>query len=493
MLDKKIPLFKRADADASIGVFFDGFSKVIVAIAILIGTLGLSGKIVFGTMMPGVVVGGLLCNGGLWLYYRRMAKKANNPDLTAIPGGLQSGRIFIWLFSIMLPVYTQTENAMLAFQVGVFAHFLGGLVFIAGAFFVPKIMKVIPAAALFGAVAGGALAFLALQSFDSLLKMPIVGWTAFIVLFLLYLGKIETKVPAAFIAIIIGSAIAWLTGNMDVTAIADSFGNLSFQLPKVTLGMFDAEVISTAITYLPIIIVFSIGEVISGIQAVEQAIECGDKEFEAVRPLVITGAASAVSALFGNPLALGLYWGYPGWKQMKAGTGYHLGVAGLYAVVGLTGLTAIINAVIPEATVMPILIFIGVASFSQAFEIVEKKHFPAVAVALIPIIVDWIGGNVGEDVLVGFQGTLAGSAFIGMVWGAMMFYIIEHQWIKVAVSCLAGFLLSVAGMIHAPAVLFTETYVFPTEWVIIYIGTALVFTVFHLIKYRRNVEKEQNE
>ena len=30
----KIPLFKKADLDASIGVFFDGFSKVIVAIAI---------------------------------------------------------------------------------------------------------------------------------------------------------------------------------------------------------------------------------------------------------------------------------------------------------------------------------------------------------------------------------------------------------------------------------------------------------------------------
>ena len=34
-----IPLFKKADLDASIGVFFDGFSKVIVAIAVMAGTL----------------------------------------------------------------------------------------------------------------------------------------------------------------------------------------------------------------------------------------------------------------------------------------------------------------------------------------------------------------------------------------------------------------------------------------------------------------------
>ena len=45
-----IPLFKKADLDASIGVFFDGFSKVIVAVAILLGTFGLDGATVFGTL-----------------------------------------------------------------------------------------------------------------------------------------------------------------------------------------------------------------------------------------------------------------------------------------------------------------------------------------------------------------------------------------------------------------------------------------------------------
>ena len=47
-----IPLFKKADLDASIGVFFDGFSKVIVAVAILLGTFGLDGATVFGRPRP---------------------------------------------------------------------------------------------------------------------------------------------------------------------------------------------------------------------------------------------------------------------------------------------------------------------------------------------------------------------------------------------------------------------------------------------------------
>ena len=61
----KIPFFKKADLDAAVGVFFDGFSKVIVAIAILAGTFGMDGKTIFGTMMPGVFLTVVILNGGL--------------------------------------------------------------------------------------------------------------------------------------------------------------------------------------------------------------------------------------------------------------------------------------------------------------------------------------------------------------------------------------------------------------------------------------------
>ena len=101
-MGKAIPFFKKADLDASIGVFFDGFSKVIVAIAILAGTFGLDGRTIFGTMMPGVFLTVVILNGGLWLYYRKIAADRNDPNLTAIPAGLQAGRMFIWLYSCLL-------------------------------------------------------------------------------------------------------------------------------------------------------------------------------------------------------------------------------------------------------------------------------------------------------------------------------------------------------------------------------------------------------
>lgn len=42
----KRPLFVKSDIDAAFGVFFDGFTKVIAGVAIMIGSIGLSSKVV---------------------------------------------------------------------------------------------------------------------------------------------------------------------------------------------------------------------------------------------------------------------------------------------------------------------------------------------------------------------------------------------------------------------------------------------------------------
>lgn len=424
----KIPLFKKADLDASIGVFFDGFSKVIVAVAILLGTFSLDGGTVFGTMMPGVLVTVLVMNGGLWLYYRHIAKTRGDRDLTAVPAGLQAGRMFIWLYSIMLPVFSTTGDAELAFRVGVLAHFIGGAVFIIGAFVVPLILRIVPAGALFGSLAGGAMAFLVLQSMDGTLKMPLVGWLSLIVLFVIYLGKVNTKLPAALIAIVVGAGIAWVTGVMSFSTVTESLQNVGFYLPKVTFGIFSGEVIAQTLPFLPIIIVFSLNEVITGIQAVEQAKECGDTFFTTTKPLVLCGIASMVGALFGNPLAVGLYWGYP-----------------------------------------------------------------AVIMASLPVVMDFIMDNVAEGKLEGFWAFDPGSAFVGLLVGCVFVFIIDNAWLKAAVTNVVALGLTGIGMIHSQGLLFTGTYAPDLGFVAAYCVLAAAFLVMHFIKFNQKAHQADLE
>lgn len=484
-MGKAIPFFKKADLDASIGVFFDGFSKVIVAIAILAGTFGLDGRTIFGTMMPGVFLTVVILNGGLWLYYRKIAADRNDPNLTAIPAGLQAGRMFIWLYSIMLPVFISTGSADLAFKTGVLAHLVGGIIFIIGAFVVPVILRIVPAGALFGSLAGGAMAFLIMQSMNGVLKMPLVGWLSLMVLFVIYLGKVEVKLPAALIAIVIGSVVAWISGVMGFGAVTESLSNLSFYIPLPVLDIFNPDVISAMIPFLPIIIVFSLNEVITGIQAVEQAKECGDTFFTTTKPLVLCGVASIVGACFGNPLAVGLYWGYPGWKKMESGTGYHLGIVALYALVGLTGLSAIINAFIPEAVVLPILVFVGISSYSQAFEVVDKKYYPAVIMASLPVVMDFIVDNMKEGALPGFTAFDPGSAFVGLLVGCVFVFIIDNNWKNVSITNGVALALTAIGMIHSPGILGTAGYAPDMGFIQVYIVLIIVFAVMHVTGFNR--------
>ena len=81
---------------------------------------------------------------------------------------------------------------------GVLAHLIGGIVFIIGAFVVPILLKIVPAGALFGSLAGGAMAFLILQPMNGTLNMPVVGWLSMIVLFIIYIGHVEVKASGCF-------------------------------------------------------------------------------------------------------------------------------------------------------------------------------------------------------------------------------------------------------------------------------------------------------
>ena len=218
---------------------------------------------------------------------------------------------------------------------------------------------------------------------------------------------------------------------------------------------------------------------------VEQAKECGDTFFTTTKPLVLCSIASMIGACFGNPLAVGLYWGYPGWKKMEAGTGYHLGMAALYALVGLTGLSAIINAFVPEAVVLPILVFVGISSYSQAFEVVDKKYFPAVIMASLPVVMDFIVDNMREGALPGFIAFDAGSAFVGLLVGCVFVFIVDNNWKAASLTNAAALLLTAIGMIHSPGILGTEFYSPDMGFVQIYIVLCIAFAIMHITKFNQ--------
>lgn len=178
---------------------------------------------------------------------------------------------------------------------------------------------------------------------------------------------------------------------------------------------------------------------------------------------------------------------------MGSGTGYHLGIVVLYALVGLTGLSAIITAFIPEAVVLPILVFVGISSYSQAFEVVTKKYYPAVIMASLPVVMDFMMDNVAEGKLQGFLAFDPGSAFVGLLVGCVFVFIIDNDWLKAAITNVVALALTGIGMTHSPGLLFTESYSPDLGFVAAYCVLAVAFLVLHFLKFNQKAHQADLE
>ena len=111
----------KGDIDASFGIFFDGFSKILTATGIMTVVFGMPASIVIGKVVPGIGLAIFL--GNLWYFFEasQLAGKEKRQDVTSQPFGIGASQLSGWLYLIIGPVYWQTRDAQLAFQVGLAA------------------------------------------------------------------------------------------------------------------------------------------------------------------------------------------------------------------------------------------------------------------------------------------------------------------------------------------------------------------------------------
>ncbi len=502
---KQNSLFVRSDVDAALGVFFDGFSKIIVLTAILGGTMSMPSDIIYGKIMPGIGLSTAL----LYIFTYWQAKQLNKAELrnnvTALPTGPQSSRIFVWLFAIMGPVFWTTGDSILAWQVGLAASFVGAFIYIIGGLAAPYLVKVIPTGALFGALAGGALTWLTLMPLPDMFVLPIVGFVSLFVLLVLYFANIEVKIPAALIAITLGTIVAWLTGAMDINELKSSTQSLGLSIPSLYFGFLNQEVFKIMMGFLPIIIVFSFGEAITTLQSIEQAREGGDN-FDIKQTLMVCGLANLLASIIGSPFALGGYWGHTAWKKINAGSGYPLITAAMYLTFCFLGIVAILGAIIPAQATLGLLVFIGVASAGNAFEVTPKKYFAVTSLTMaIPILeliknkmtdmtrplenLDLTGtlettkeiiANINVPDAINLMGS--GAAFTALIWGSIFCFVIDRKWFGAAIASLVGFLLTFTGVIHMGTIIATTKAATMTAYIshpmtLAYLTAAIAFLI----------------
>ncbi len=471
MVNLATSALNKGDWDAFLTLGTDNLAKIVILPAILIGTFQFAPEIVFGRIMTGL---GLTLLAGLGIYgylAARVSAATGRPDVTALPYGISTPALFIWLFGIIGPVYFATGDPLLAYRIGLGAAFLGGLIKLSGAFLGPWLQRITPAAGILGTMAGVAIVWIAMIPSAIIFANPLIGLPALFVVLLGLLGQFRfpLRLPAGLVAIGLGVLLGFITG--DATLRFDETG---LYLPLPVLGDLWAglRLVVSRPDLLAVVIPIALYNVIETTGNVESARAAGDS-YDLRTCQLVDGLGTCLGAAFGSPFPTTVYLGHPAYKKMGGRIGYVV-LTGLFLfAASLIGLFAFLRHLIPAAAISPLLVFVGIVMTHYAFQASPPAHGVAVALALVPHIADLLKKQLDGTLLeVLQQGTASpallsslaenqgvylqsygllsrGAILTGLLWGSMLAFMIDQDLRRATLFSLLATGLSLVGLIHA--------------------------------------------
>jgi AGZA family xanthine/uracil permease-like MFS transporter len=468
-----LPIWTRGDTNAFFGLGFNILVNVLTLTGLMIGVVSVPADDVLGTVLPALGVALILGN----LYYtflaRRLARRENRNDVTALPYGPSVPHMFIVVFVVMLPVYLRTKDPIQAWSAGLAWAFMIGVIVMIGAFVGPYIRKLTPRAAMLGTLAGISITFISMRPAAQMWE---VAWIGLPVLAIILIGfftdvKLPFGIPVGLAALLVGTAIGWIGGFMSAPRVGQAISDIAIGIPDLRIGLLThglanlAPLLGTAIP----LGVYNFTEAMSN---VESAAAAGDN-FNLRSVLLADGAGAVIGSAFGSPFPPAVYIGHPGWKDAGGRANYSLASGVMIGILCFLGLFGVLDALLPVPAIVPILLYIGLLIGAQAFQAVPRLHAVAVVAALLPNLAQWASGlidnalnaagtsatkvgvgalNKAGVVYDGLQTLGQGAVLVGLILGTMVTFILEKKFGYAAIASFTGAALSFIGLIHAPEV-----------------------------------------
>lgn len=461
-------------------LFFDNLSTLLGALFAIqnMSNFGVDpdqiNQIVWGKIVPGV--GLTLIIGNLYYSWQsiRMTNKHGRP-YTAQPYGINTPAAFAFVFNIMYPVYfsgsgTPSENFAKAYQVALVSNFITGLISTVLALFGTLILEYVPASALLVPIAGIGFAFLGIEQITNCLSAPIVGYYTIMWCFLGWYSGVRVgfgkyRCPEALQVIIVGIILGWATGLNKSEAVTDAADLVKWWGPAWS-GKELFEDFGVVRDYLGIVIPIGISATASTLMCLVSAKNAGDP-YPVRETLISDGIGTMIAALFGSPFGTVIYIGHPAHKRSGAGNGYSVANGCIYLFLSWFGILALIQSIVNQATIGPIVLFVGLMINEEALNAMPARHYAAYVIGLFPSIYDWVtnvtntgpiqdfesGGNINLTGLPQWFGLLAwkrGALLVSFVWVATLVNVIDRKWKKAAVWSTVGAVFALFGIIHVP-------------------------------------------
>ena len=513
-----VPWVVKKDIDGFFGLGLDNLIQFILIGSLCGGLLGMPKELIFGYIFPGAALSIIFGNFFYAWQARRLAKRTHRDDVTALPYGINTVSLLAFIFFIMFPVYKETNNPEFAWQVGMLACFLSGVIEFLGAFVAEKVRRVTPRAALLSALAGIAITFISMDFLFKIFQKPALAMLPMGIIIVQYFSRIRFPlgIPGGLLAVVIGTLLYWTIGPRDMAWMNDTAAHTEFslELPQFTGHLLWQFIKSDYLfRYVAIIIPMGLLNVVGSLQNIESA-EAGGDTYNTFSSLAVNGLGAILASCFGSCFPTTIYIGHPGWKAMGARSGYSI-INGIFiGVISLTGMVSLVIRAIPLEAGIGILLWIGIVMCAQAFQTTPAHHAPAVAMGLFPSLAAW-GALMMENGLraagssfyaigsspmgntFALQGMLSlsqGFLFTSMILASIAVYLIEREFIKAAMWSLVAGCCSSIGIIHAYRVV--PDGVLPQfglgaaqPFAISYGLFALLFLVIHILRLQDHAVK----
>jgi AGZA family xanthine/uracil permease-like MFS transporter len=444
--------------------------------------------IVYGRVISGMLVTMIFGN----VYYAWMAFRTGRDDMCALPYGVNTPAAFAFIFSIVLPagmgllgedtgkiagmvaagnnfttgdVLPRTPNQLIteAWEIGCLANIIAGVIAMICGLIGPLIMKATPKAALLVALAGIGFTFLGIAQLQVAFNNGLYGFLPLVAMVAIFFGNINTgPVPGALVVILVGAISGWLIGDKWDPFAPEVYeskfktveGALSYTgffyphfLPVESLKDLPVVLSEYMSVILPVAFTGAAGTLLN----VYSAKEAGD-EYPLREAMVIDGLTTVVAGLFASPFGTCVYVGHPSYKKRGGKYVYSIMSCVLFSLLAMSGLFAIIQALVPPSAVAPIILFVGLSVNLDAFAATPTRHLPIATLGLFPVVCEYIKkADFGGDFKFLYPLAL-GSLLTGVIWVSMLVLVTDRRYTGAAMWAVGGAICASCGLIHQKAV-----------------------------------------
>jgi len=493
------PLFCRGDLDGFFGLFVDNLVQFLTAIYLLGLTCGLApdSPLLLKYIFPGAAISLLVGNVFYAWQAHRLARREGRSDVTALPFGINTPSLLVYIFFVMQPAYSAStaggmgkdDAAALAWRLGLVACLGSGIIEFVGAFVAEKVRRATPRAALLSTLAGIAVGFISMTFALQIFQRPLVAMPPLAVVLITYFARVKfpMALPGGLLAVLLGSLAAWflvpllppsIAGpSMNWSNVVAAWGSRGACLPVPVLGDLWSVLSRPAdwLGLLSVIIPMGLFNVVGSLQNIESAEAAGDR-YDTRSSLAVNGLSTLLAAAFGSCFPTTIYIGHPGWKQLGARSGYSTLNGVVITLLALTGTVSTVAALIPLEAGVAIVLWIGVIITAQAYQTTPPEHAPAVAIGLFPAVAafGWTvtqgaflaAGGATVQSLIGdvpatsqaasngflLHGMIVlerGYIFTCMILAAVSTFLIDRRFRAAALWSLAAAALTALGLMHA--------------------------------------------